>query len=86
MINLKIDTHYQVQRYTSDTLDKYDRNRSTQISKQITSDLLNDSMVNSRRTDRKVCYTSFQFVFPVTEAQIFALSLYNNRTVLVSFF
>lgn len=42
--------------------------------------------VNSRRTDRKVCYTSFQFVFPVTEAQIFALSLYNNRTVLVSFF
>ena len=42
--------------------------------------------VNSRRTDRKVCYASFQFVFPVTEAQIFALSLYNNRTVLVSFF
>ena len=42
--------------------------------------------VNSRRTDRKVCYTSFRFVFPVTEAQIFTLSLYNNRTVLVSFF
>ena len=42
--------------------------------------------VNSRKIDRQVCYTSFQFVFPVTEAQIFALSLYNNRTVLVSFF
>ena len=30
---------------------------------------------NSRRIDRKVCYTSFQFVFPVSEAQIFAFTL-----------
>ena len=42
--------------------------------------------INSRGTNRKICYTYFHSGFFTPEAQNVALSLYNKRTVpLVSF-